>query len=222
MKKKTHQFTFQEFDMSEYLNNKWDKEIISFAIEKSIYQDIFPTSVTSREPPNVTSVSVSTIDGKKLREQLDWLFELYEKHIFALAKTCVDEELFLAKNDLYALNLNIQKGDEMRYECHVDSNPLQGVLYVTNHPEGAGGELVVSNNPDAIGMGEIDEDCKIYYPESGKLILFNAMYNPHYVRPLKSKEGIRVALTLNFYTTSNPETARPPDLSDHLRLTSSL
>lgn len=37
----------------------------------------------------------------------------------------------------------------MRFECHIDSNPLTGVLVCIDHLAEAGGELVFTNDPDA-------------------------------------------------------------------------
>ena len=103
----------------------------------------------------------------------------------------------------------------MRYEAHVDSNPVEVLLYVTDHPYGTGGELVVSPNIDAVGISEIDNDCEIIYPESGKLLVFDFRTFPHYVRPLKSDE-YRVAVAMNYYTEECTEEMRPPDLDQHL------
>ena len=40
----------------------------------------------------------------------------------------------------------------MRFECHVDSNPLTGLLFCTDHQ--AGGELVIANDTEAEGVAE--------------------------------------------------------------------
>lgn len=104
----------------------------------------------------------------------------------------------------------------MRYECHVDSNPVQGLLYVTTHKNGEGGELVVSNDESALGVNGILEDCQKIFPCSGDLVIFDARKNPHYVEPLKASDGIRIAATMNFYTIDAPEQMRPTDLNKHL------
>ena len=41
-----------------------------------------------------------------------------------------------AHDDRYGVVLNVQRGTEMRFECHVDSNPLTGLLFCTDHPDG--------------------------------------------------------------------------------------
>lgn len=211
-----NKFTFYEVDINKHLNSNWDTEIVSFSQKYAIYKLLKPCSVTSRESKTTKEVETLTVDGIKIREGLPWLFELYENELRIIGSESIGEKLLLAKNDQYALNLNIQKGCKMRYECHIDSNPLQGVLYVTTHAKGEGGELVVSNNSQSIGTKEIDEDCEVIYPRKGMLYLFNATKNPHYVRPLKNSGDTRVAVTINFYTSNNPESSRPEDLNNHL------
>jgi 2OG-Fe(II) oxygenase superfamily len=104
----------------------------------------------------------------------------------------------------------------MRYECHVDSNPLEGLLYVTDHPPGTGGELVVSNRGDVPTAEEVDRDATLIYPVAGHLVFFNGSCHSHYVRPLIAEDGVRVVAAMNYYTPSLPESARPPDLNRHL------
>lgn len=210
------QFTWKEFDFSGNMPNNWQKEIISFAMENAVSRTIIPTSVTSREASVSIQIPVLTVGGKTIKTKLPWLYDLYEGEFRDIGQTCVAEPLSVAEDARYAINLNVQRGTEMRYECHIDSNPLEGLLYVTSHPKGSGGELVVSNRPSAIGVEEISEDCEIIYPESGKLIFFDAREHPHYVAGLKDDLAIRVAVTMNFYTSSCPESARPKDLNKHL------
>ena len=38
-----------------------------------------------------------------------------------------------AADDRYGVVLNVQRGTKMRFECHVDSNPLTGLLFCTDH-----------------------------------------------------------------------------------------
>lgn len=210
------QFVWDEFDITQLLRTGWDNQIINFAKQHAVYKLLKPCSVTSREEKSIESVETLTVDGNKIRGNLPWLFDVYQNILYEKGKQCVREELFLAQNDKYALNLNVQRGNKMRYECHIDSNPLQGVLYVTNHPKGCGGELVVSNDCNALGTSQIDKDCETIYPKSGMFYLFNANENPHYVKPLRKVDDVRVAVTINFYTTSNPESSRPDDLDSHL------
>ena len=58
------------------------------------------------------------------------------------------ERVTTARDARYGVVLNVQRGPDMRFECHVDSNPLTGLLFCTDHPAG-GGELVFAHDRDA-------------------------------------------------------------------------
>jgi hypothetical protein len=186
------------------------------AERSSAERSLTPTSVTSRESNRDIRIPVLTVGGERLREELPWLYELYCSRFRNLAQVLTNEEVFVAEDTRYGINLNVQRGRSMRYECHVDSNPIQGMLYFTDHPPGTGGELVVSNRGDVRGKDEVDADAARIYPVAGHLLLFDARRNTHYVEGVDSEEGWRVAAAMNFYTTSAPESHRPADLNRHL------
>ena len=209
-----HTFKIYEFDMNPFLHDGWDLEIIEYVKKNANDIKIVPTdSITSRESEDVKSISTLIVDGNQIRENFPWLFDLYQTKILEYAIEFFNQEVFIASTDLYALNFNVQKGTKMRYECHIDSNPIQGVLYVTEHKKG--GELIVSENSKAIGTQEIDENCKVISPKKGFLYLFSGEFFPHYVRTLIDDE-LRVSIPMNFYTKDNPESNRPKDLNYHL------
>jgi hypothetical protein len=104
----------------------------------------------------------------------------------------------------------------MRFECHVDSNPLTGLLFCTDHPVGAGGELVFGHDPDAADIGAVERDCTVIRPHAGHVIFFDGRRYPHYARPLTSESDVRIVAVMNFYTQSCPESTRPPELNRHL------
>ena len=58
------------------------------------------------------------------------------------------EQVDTALDERYGVVLNVQFGTRMRFECHVDSNPLTGLLLPVDHPLG-GGELVFAHNARA-------------------------------------------------------------------------
>ena len=141
---------------------------------------------------------------------------LYEGWFRELGQLVCAEPLSIATDERITINLNLQRGSAMRYECHVDSNPLEGLLYVTDHPPGTGGELVVSHRLTARTVPEVDESAAIVYPRAGHLLFFDARQRAHYVRSLTSEDAVRVVVAMNFYTPSCPESSRPPDLNRHL------
>ena len=99
---------------------------------------------------------------------------------------------------------------------HVDSNPLTGLLFCTDHPAGAGGELVFAHDPAAADVGAVERDCSVIRAHSGHLIFFDGRRHPHYARPLVSPSAVRIVAVMNYYTESCPESTRPPELNRHL------
>ncbi|MFM8572493.1 MAG: 2OG-Fe(II) oxygenase, partial [Pirellula sp.] len=173
---------------------------------------------TSRELSNDIHIPVVTVGGRAVKEHLPWLYSLYLKEFRDIAQSLTTENVQTAQDDRYAINLNVQCGNQMRYECHVDSNPIEGLLYLTDHPAGCGGELVVSQSEDARGTVAISESATRIYPVAGKLVFFDARLHPHFVAPLRLPEDRRIVAAMNYYLPSCPESARPSDLNRHLGL----
>ncbi len=208
-------FSWRSYDLTSTLHQQWQEDILIVA-KDATSKILRPRSVTSREGDRNLKIRVQTTNGKVVRERLPWLYELYHGVFRDLGQLGVHEPLVTATNDLYGAVLNVQEGSDMRYEAHVDSNPVEGLFYVTDHPKDNGGELVVSNRPDANSVAEIDSDCTIVYPVAGHLIFFDGRRFPHYVRSLNDPTAIRVVVAMNFYTPSCPESSRPADLDQHL------
>jgi hypothetical protein len=209
-------FVWHSFDLRPELPEDWQAEILKVARTHSRHRDLIPTSVTSREATRDLRIPVATVGGVSVAEYLPWLNELYHTRFLELGQSLTDEQVFTASDQRFAVNLNVQEGSEQRYECHVDSNPLEGLLYVTSHPVGMGGELVVSNRGNVRGKEEVDEDATRIHPVAGHLIFFDARQYTHYVAPLVRNDDIRVVAAMIFYTPSSPESARPSDLDQHL------
>src|ERR1700684_3017521 len=103
----------------------------------------------------------------------------------------------------------------MRFECHVDSNPASGLLFLTDHPAG-GWELAIGTDPAAIGVEAGERDCSAIRPHAAQLIFFDGKTYPHYARALRAESDMRVAAVMNFYTESCPESTRPLELNRYL------
>ncbi|MCO1658884.1 2OG-Fe(II) oxygenase [Pseudonocardia humida] len=209
-------FRWHTFNVRSILPQDWASQLLSIAEHHAQQITLIPDSPTSREVSDVTEVPTATVDGIVLSREAPWLLDLYRGPFRDLGQTVVQETLSPAGDPKIAANLNVQTGIKMRYEAHVDTNPLQGMLYVTDHPPGDGGELVVAQDVHAVGTVGIDSNASVIYPTSGCLIFFDARRNPHYVRPLRRRGATRVAVAMNFYTPSCPESSRPPDLTTHL------
>lgn len=209
-------FPWHGFDVRPLLPPAWDQELLDLAASYARDKTLVPTSVTSREAADVTEVPVTTVGGLVLTEEVPWLDALYRHEFRKLAEDTFATTVACADDRRIGLNLNVQTGTEQRYEAHVDSNPIEGLLYVTTHAPGDGGELVVANRSDAMGIDQIESDRSIIYPVSGHLLFFDARRNPHYVRALRQPGMKRVVVAMNFYTNYSTEADRPSDLNSHL------
>ena len=161
---------------------------------------------------DVTHIERGRVDADTVMQRLSWLYKLYRTDFLELAAEARGEPIDAADDDRYGVVLNVQRGTTMRFECHVDSNPVTGILFRPHHPDG--GELVVSHDPDAVGVYELDRDGTPISPEAGQIIIFDGAY-PHYARYLPGESDVRVVAVMNFDTGSCPESTRPPELNRH-------
>lgn len=211
------EFWWRAFEIDCLLPTSWREKIVRVARESARRHTIVPSSVTSRETDLAAQIPAMTVDGEVISRRLPWLVHLYQNAIRDMGASCIDEPVVCARDLKYGITLNVQTGD-WRYEAHVDSNPLQGLLYVTDHPAGTGGELVVARKPDVIGIENVCRDCILIYPKAGRLIFFDARRHTHFVRQLQDPDDVRVVVAMTYYTPSCPESTRPEDLSAHLGL----
>jgi hypothetical protein len=215
-------FAWHSFDLDQQLRlqqaDNWAEEIQSFAVASLKKTPIVPRSTTSREADRNAVIQAAVVDGVVIKQRLPWLYRLYRTDFLALASRATGQRLLCASNDLYGVNLNVQIGTEMRYECHVDSNPVQGMLYVTAHDAASGGQLIVANCETADSVTSVLENCARIDPRRGLLVFFDARRHSHFVSALTRPDGVRVAAAMNFYTQTCPEARRPADLSRHLGL----
>lgn len=215
-------FCWHSFDILTQLDGEigqeWGDIIVQFAINELKNTPIIPRSTTSREANKDSVIQTAVVDGIKIKKGIPWLYKLYRTDFLKLAKKATGINLSCASNDIYGINLNIQVGTSMRYECHVDSNPTQGMLYITEHKVSSGGVLYVANKNNAKCIDEVNKNCSIIEPRKGNLIFFDARQHSHYVSSLQGKDDIRVAVAMNFYSSNCPESKRPKDLSKHLGL----
>ncbi|HEX4091091.1 MAG TPA: hypothetical protein VHZ33_20460 [Trebonia sp.] len=206
-------FRWITFDVRDLLPPCWQEDVHELAVDADFHE--FPkTPVVSREAAHVSRIFRGRVHADQVQLRLPWLHELYTHQFLELAREAWAESAAPAHDPRYGLVLNVQRGTSMRFECHVDSNPLTGLLFCTDHD--AGGELVLSNDPTARGLAEIERDCTIIRPHAGHLIFFDARDHPHYARPLRSDSDVRILADMNFYTGSCPESTRPKELNRHL------
>ncbi len=65
----------------------------------------------------------------------------------------------------------------MRFECHVDSNPVTGLLFFTDHPAG-GGEFVVGRDTSAVGVEALERDRTFITPRAEDPVFFDGKTYP--------------------------------------------
>jgi 2OG-Fe(II) oxygenase superfamily len=206
-------FHWITFDVSSLLPPHWQQDAVAVAREADFRK--FPrTPILTREAQHVQSINRGRVHAHQVRDALPWLYDLYLGTFRDLAQEAWKEPVVTANDKRYALVLNVQSGRSMRFECHVDSNPLTGLLFCTTHVKG--GELVVSSNPSARSIADVERDCSIIRPQAGYLVFFDARAHPHYARPLLNAGEVRVLANMNFYTDAYPESTRPRELNAHL------
>jgi hypothetical protein len=175
----------------------------------------FPrTPVLSREAADVRYITRGRVHAHQVQHRLPWLYQSYRGTFLELAGEACKEKVSPARDDRYGVVLNVQRGTRMRFECHIDSNPLTGLLFCTDHVNG--GELVFAHDAAAASIADVERDCSVVRPSPGHLIFFDARRYPHYVRPLTHASDMRVVAVMNYYTESCPESSRPPVLNTHL------
>lgn len=206
-------FRWITFDVSDLLPPDWQPDVLAVAAEADFRE--FPrTPILTREAATVSRVHRGRVHANQVRLGLPWLQALYHDEFLDLANQAWNEPVATASDARYGIVLNVQRGRSMRFECHVDSNPLTGLLFLTDHL--AGGELVIARDPKASDRESIERDCTVIRPHAGHLMFFDARHLPHYVRPLMDESDLRVIAAMNFYTHSYPESTRPLELNRHL------
>jgi len=213
------QFSYLKRDVTSILPGGWQRDIGTVAAEAD-FQPFPRTPILSREADDVTHIMRGRVRADAVEEHLPWLCKLYRTDFVELAAEAWGEPIETARDDRYGVVLNVQRGTAMRFECHVDSNPVTGLLFFTDHPDG-GGELVVSHDPDAVGVEVLERNVlerkgTAIRPQAGQLIFFDGKTYPHYARALSGESGMRVVAVMNFYTESCPESTRPAGLNRHL------
>jgi hypothetical protein len=214
MLKPQKRFHWTTFDLNDwFLPRGWQQDVLA-AAEAADFRDFPRTPVLSRESPDVRQIARGRVHADHVRESLPWLYKGYRNEILELANEVTAEHVSAAQDDRYGIVLNVQRGTTMRFECHVDSNPLTGLLFCTDHA--SGGELIVAHETTAEGLAEIDKSRSVIRPHAGQLIFFNAREHPHYARLLAGESETRIVAVMNFYTESYPESSRPNELNQHL------
>jgi hypothetical protein len=206
-------FHWITFDVNGYLPAGWQQDVRAVAANADFRE--FPrTPILSREGADVSHIARGRVHADQVRLHLPWLYQYYRGEFLELAEESCAERVVGARDSRYGVVLNVQQGTAMRFEFHVDSNPLTGILFCTEHQ--TGGELMVAHDTTVTDIAKIERDCSVIRPHAGHLIFFDARQYPHYSRPLATTDDMRIAAIMNFYTESCPESTRPQELNRHL------
>jgi hypothetical protein len=208
-------FQWTTFDVNGVLPPGWQQDAWEAAAGAD-FRDFPRTPIISREASSVRYITRGRVHAEQVAQSLPWLPALYRNEFRELAERAIGGAVAAARDERYGAVLNVQRGRQMRFECHVDSNPLTGLLFCTDHGVGEGGEVVFAHRREASSMAGIERSCSAIRPQSGHLIFFDGRYHPHYVRPLTSTGDVRIVAVMNYYIGSCPESTRPPELNRHL------
>lgn len=208
-------FGWTTFDVASQLPVNWDKDIAEVVREHQTDRLLTPPHSTSRERSGVPALCTSAVGGVVVWEALPWVVDLYRGWFRELGERFARRPVLAARDRRYAVVLNVQDAGGDRSECHVDTNPIAGLLYATSHRPDGGGELAVANDVGARSVADVDRDCSVIFPQKGHLVFFEGRSNPHYVRAVTSGDT-RVVVAMNYYTEEYPESTRPGDLDDYL------
>jgi len=195
--------TWFDLNTMEVLPPGWIEDIYGVIAGSARAVEMQGESSTSREELNA-SIKYEVVTGDVIRERLPWLWNLYEHQFVGFATSVAGRPMKISKFEKSAINMNVLNGTEARYEWHVDSNPLTGLVYVNSLTQEDGGELVFE-----VGGRHVP-----VYPRSGHLAFFDARELPHTVMPLK-KDLCRISIPMNFFFAEEDE-VRPADLDDHI------
>lgn len=150
------------------------------------------------------SLTYSIASGELISNELPQVFELYTDILPKLVKSYIGLSIVPSKYTRTAITLNLL-GKGERYELHVDSNSVTGLLYVNSLTQEEGGTLRL-HYPDR-------EPLDIQ-PVAGDFLLYDARWVPHEVLPVRSSAG-RLSLPMNYFLETDIE-LRPDRLDDYL------
>lgn len=207
-------FSWTTFDVTCILPDDWQHDAMRSAARAEV-RPFGRTPVISREADDVQQVVRGRVHADQVASALPWLRDLYRVAFRELGEQATGRKVYAAADERYGTVLNVQRGPRMRFECHLDSNPLTGLLFCSDHGPGAGGELVFGHDKTARSVADIERSCSVLRSQAGHLIFFDGRLYPHYVRPLRA-DVVRVVAVMNYYTDEGPESARPPELNRHL------
>lgn len=197
---------FRQFDLTQMgvLPANWVEQITNTVDKYGKLVHLDGHSSTSREPEDTEGCDYIVVTGDNVYNSLRWFHDLYESKLVQLATETAGRSVKISSDLVSGININCIRGVGARYEWHVDSNPITGLLFVTTHHEDDGGQLMLN----------VDGEIKSILPISGTFLAFDFTEIPHGVAPLK-KNITRISIPMNFYF-ADTEQSRPSDLDAYI------
>jgi hypothetical protein len=165
---------------------------------------LYGGEATSLEPAG-SDIPYRLLDGIGIENHLPWLDALYRGDLADLASQVMGTAMVPSNSVRAGVNVNVLDGPGGRYELHVDSNPLTGLLFVTAHDDGSGGQL----------QFRLEAGDLLVNPKPGTFITFDARRIPHAVTPLRTA-STRISVPMNFYEVEGEATGSRSALDDYL------
>ena len=183
----------------------WPEQVLNTIGKFGVHTNLTGASGLSREKEATYLKHVIVVTGDACQTELPWLRKLYDNELREFISKVFGKSYFTARDLRSSININCLRGQGASYESHVDSNPITGVLFVTDANENTGGVLVFEPTD-----GPRTSVC----PRAGIFIAFDAREIPHHVTPLQ-KDMDRISIPMNYY--DHPELQQRPDgLDDYL------
>lgn len=179
-------------------------EIANTAVREANPAELRGDVDTSLESDD-TRLAYRLLDGDQIAHHLPTLDRLYRTTILQLASRASGLGLCVSPNVVNGVNVNVLQGAAARYEWHVDSNPLTGLLVLTESNAESGGRLLFGQEPSS-------QVALALRP--GQLLLFDARSAPHCVEALRH-ESTRVTAPMNFFIAGEA-VSRPEGLDEAL------
>lgn len=159
---------------------------------------------TSLEPAG-TSVEYRLLDGNDVYRYIPELTILYESELVRIASRLSDISLCKSPDRVNGVNVNVLNASGGRYEWHVDSNPVTGLLVLSECNAAIGGRLLFRKDPDY---------QTAFCMRPGHFLVFDATKTPHAVEQVLGEEP-RVTAPMNFFV-KGATALRPADLDESL------
>jgi hypothetical protein len=144
-------------------------------------------------------------DGSTIAQQLPNVMHLYQVTIPNLISEFIGLNIIPSRFEKSAITLNLLEGRGSRYEVHVDSNSVTGLLFATSHSSAEGG---------ALRLHYPERPAYDVQPKAGLFLLYDARWVPHEVLELRTATK-RLSLPMNYFLATDIET-RPEHLDSYI------